>query len=61
MKYKYEGNEMVIISSMKKIIKVNPGDTVELSDDDIRFQNLGNFTKVEEPKQNKKKKILESE
>lgn len=65
MKYKYNGNGNIIVSSKGKVIMLKSGDEVEFDENDIKYQQLNNFVLVEERRKTKtkkkKKKNTESE
>lgn len=59
-KYKYNGYDIVSISSCGQVRLVYHDDVVELDDNDIKFQTLTNFEEVKVVDKGKKK-VEESE
>ena len=58
-KYKYNGYDIIMISSCGQIKTVYPEDEVELDDNDVKFQSLVNFEEIK--LENKKIKSKESD
>jgi len=57
-KYRYKGNEELLVSSCKEIIRINTGDIVEFDENDIKYLLLDKFELL---KEKTKKTTKESE